>query len=274
VSGYKPYDTYGNPDLEPEEADTFNVGALVQAGDFKGSLDYWKFKFKNPIGTEGGTDLAAAFFGTATAPLNFCGVPGYEDLQARFTFVGDCSPANLIRTRVDVINGPQEDVSGLDASLSYLFAGSSFAELLVGADASYTLKYEREALIVEGVQIQAASDYAGTRGSGVGSIPDLRGSVYADVSTDVHSVRWTTRYIAGVKDVRPSVVDGHHDIGSFLTHDLVYRLRLPSQATFSASVFNLTDRDPPLVWLDLSYDPFIGNPLGRYFKIALTKEFK
>jgi iron complex outermembrane recepter protein len=274
VSGYKPYDTYGNPSLKPEEADTFNVGALVQAGGFKGSLDYWSFEFKNPIGTEGGTDLAAAFFGTATAPLNFCGAAGYEDLQRRFTFVGACSPANLIRTRVNVINGPQEDVSGVDASLSYLFDGWSNAELIVGADASYTLKYEREALIVEGVQIQAASDYAGTRGSGVGSIPDLRGSVYADVSTGQHSVRWTTRYIAGVTDVRPSVADGHRDIGSFLTHDLVYRLQMPAQTTFTASVLNLADRDPPLVWLDLSYDPFIGNPLGRYFKVALTKQFK
>lgn len=274
VSGYKPYDTFGNPDLEPEEADTFNVGALLQAGNFKGSLDYWSFKFKNPIGTEGGTDLAAAFFGTATAPANFCGVDGYQGLQGRFTFVGDCSPANLIRTHVNVINGPREDVSGLDGSLSYLFEGGSVAELLVGVDASYTLKYERDALIVEGVPIQAAADYAGTRGSGVGSIPDLRGSVFADVSTGQHSVRWTTRYIAGVTDVRPSVVGGHRDIGSFLTHDLVYRLQLPSKTTFSASVFNLTDRDPPLVWLDLSYDPFIGNPLGRYFKVALTQEFK
>lgn len=274
VSGYKPYDTFGNPGLKPEEADTFNVGALVQAGGFKGSLDYWNFKFKNPIGTEGGTDLASAFFGTATAPLNFCGVPGYEDLQRRFTFVGGCSPANLIRTRVNVINGPQEDVSGLDGSLSYQFDGLPVAELLVGVDASYTLKYERDALIVERVQIQAASDYAGTRGSGVGSIPDLRGSVYADVSTGEHSVRWTTRYIAGVTDVRPSVLDGHRDIGSFLTHDLVYRWQMPGKTTFSASVFNLTDRDPPLVWLDLSYDPFIGNPLGRYFKVAMTKEFQ
>ena len=274
VSGYKPYDTYGNPALEPEEADTFNVGALVQAGRFKGSLDYWRFKFENPIGTEGGTDLVAAFFGTATAPLNFCGNPAYAGLQGRFTFVGDCSPANLIRTRVNIINGPQEDVSGLDASLSYLFDNLFAAELVVGVDASYTLSYERDALIVQGVPIQAAADYAGTRGSGAGSIPDLRGSVYADVSTGEHSVRWTTRYIAGVTDVRPSVIGGHSDIGSFLTHDLVYRWQMPSETTFSASVLNLTDREPPLVWLDLSYDPFIGNPLGRIFKVALTKEFK
>lgn len=274
LSGYKPYDTYGNPDLDPEEADTFNVGAIAQAGNFKGSLDYWTFKFKNPITTEGGTDLVAAFFGTSTAPLNFCGVAGYEGLQARFEFAGAaCAPAALIRTTVNVINGPEENISGFDASLSYLFDGVFGGELVVGTDASYTMEYERDSLVVEGIEIQEKDDYAGTRG-GIGSLPDLRGSAYMDYSTGMHSARWTTRYIAGVTDVRPSVQGGNSDIGSFLTHDLVYRLQLPGETTVSASVFNLTDRDPPLVWLDLSYDPFIGNPLGRYFKVALTKQFQ
>jgi iron complex outermembrane receptor protein len=273
LSGYKPYDTFGNPALAPEEADTFNVGAIVAAGGFKGSLDYWTFNFKNPLISEGGTDLVAAFFGTSTAPLNFCGVAGYEGLQGRFQFVdGICAPENLIRTQVNVVNGPEENVSGLDASLSYRFDGLFGGELLIGTDASYTLEYERDALIVEGVEIQEKDDYAGTRG-GIASLPDLRGSAYIDFNTGNHSMRWTTRYIAGVTDVRPSVPDGFREVGSFTTHDLVYLLKLPAETTLSASVFNLTDRDPPFVRLDLSYDPFIGNPLGRYFKVAVTKQF-
>jgi iron complex outermembrane receptor protein len=63
------------------------------------------------------------------------------------------------------------------------------------------------------------------------------------------------------------------DIGSFLTYDLVYRLTLPAQTTVTASVINLTDRDPPFARLDLSYDPFIANPLGRYFKLLVNKRF-
>jgi iron complex outermembrane recepter protein len=272
VGGYKPYDTYGNPDLKPEEADTFNVGALVSAGNFKGSLDYWQFKFENPIINEPGTDLVATFFGTSNAPLNFCGVAGYEDLQARFQFDGVCAPANLIRTSAQVINGPKEDISGLDASLSYLIEGVVGGELLIGTDASYTLEYKRDALVVEGVEIQEKDDYAGTRG-GIATLPDLRGSVYFDFSRGDHNFRWTTRYIAGVTDVRPSVPDGFREVGSFTTHDLVYLWKLPAETTFSASAINLTDRDPPFVRLDLSYDPFIGNPLGRYFKVAMSKKF-
>ncbi len=66
---------------------------------------------------------------------------------------------------------------------------------------------------------------AGTRGgAGTGSLPKLRGSVYMDYGLGDHGVRWTTRYIDGVTDVRSSVPDGFREIGSFLTHDLVYRL--------------------------------------------------
>lgn len=274
--GYKPYDNYGNPDLKPEEADTYNLGAIVAAGGFKGSLDYWSFKFKNPIVSEGGTDLVAAFFGTSNARLNFCNDPAYDGLQARFQFTeAGCGFDSLIRTRVNVVNGPEENISGLDASLSYQFDGLFGGELLVGTDASYTLEYEREALFVEGILIQEKDDYAGTRGGlgGNTSIPELRGSAYVDFNTGNHSVRWTTRFIDGVTDVRPSVPDGFREVGSFTTHDLVYLLKLPGETTVSASVFNLTDRDPPFVRVELSYDPFIGNPLGRYFKMALTKQF-
>lgn len=272
--GYKPYDNYGNPDLKPEEADTFNIGTIVQAGNFKASLDYWKFNFKNPIGTEGGTELVAKFFGVNPGDANLCDDPTYDALQARFTFTAGCSAATLTRTRVNVINGPEEDISGLDASLSYLFEGVAGGDLLFGADGSYTLKYERDALFVEGVLIQEKDDYAGTRGgAGTGSLPKLRGSTYLDYSRGNHGLRWTSRYIDGVTDVRSSVPDARREIGSFLTHDLVYRLQLPGETTFTASVINLTDRDPPLALLDLSYDPFIGNPLGRYFKVAASKRF-
>ena len=272
--GYKPYDNFGNPDLKPEEADTLNFGALVQAGNFKASLDYWKFNFKNPIGTEGGTELAATFFGVNPGDPDRCDDPAFDQLQTRFTFTAGCSAATLTRTRVNVINGPEENISGLDGSLSYLFEGVAGGDLLVGADGSYTLKYERDALYVEGVLIQEKDDYAGTRGgAGTGSLPKLRGSAYLDYSRGSHGVRWTSRFIDGVTDVRSSVPDGFREVGSFLTHDLVYRLQLQSQTTFTASVINLTDRDPPLVRLDLSYDPFIGNPLGRYFKIAASRQF-
>mgnify|MGYP002648992598 CR=1 FL=1 len=41
----------------------------------------------------------------------------------------------------------------------------------------------------------------------------------------------------------------------------------------TASVQNVTDRDPPFARLDLNYDPFTGNPLGRVYKVGLRQKF-
>src|SRR5690606_34489551 len=116
---------------------------------------------------------------------------------------------------------------------SYLFDDVIGGDLLVGVDGSYTLEYERDAAIVEGIQIQAANDFVGTRGAtgiGAGTLPELRGSVFIDYSTQwlaPQGVRLTTRYIDGVTDVRAGLAVATTrgvEIGSFLTHDLVYRL--------------------------------------------------
>jgi iron complex outermembrane receptor protein len=38
-------------------------------------------------------------------------------------------------------------------------------------------------------------------------------------------------------------------------------------------VDNLFDNDPSFARLDLGYDPFTGNPIGRTYKISVTKKF-
>jgi iron complex outermembrane recepter protein len=145
-------------------------------------------------------------------------------------------------------------------------------------DASYLLKYERDRLFVEGVEIENAGgrDFAGTRGLFL-TLPELRGSVYLDWGTQSQNLRLTSRYIDGVTDLRIATADPvsgkRFEVSSFLTHDLVYRLSLRSETTLTASVFNFTDRDPPLARLELNYDPFITNPIGRSFKVALSKRF-
>lgn len=284
AGAFRTYDNFGNPNLKPEEAFTFNIGMIIKAGGFSGTVDYWSYDFEDSLENESGTEMVAAFFGTTATvagqppPPNQCNNPAFDALQTRFTFQGGvCSIANLIRTRTNIINGPDQKISGIDAGLSYLFEDVLMGgDLLVGTDATYTLEYEREAAIVEGILIQPAADYIGTRGAtgiGAGTLPELRGSVYLDFSTANQGVRVTTRYIDGVTDVRAGLVGRGVEIGSFLTHDLTYRLSLPAETTVTASVINIADKDPPFARLELSYDPFIANPYGRYYKLLLNKKF-
>jgi len=282
AGGYKTYDTFGNPLLQPEEAVTFNVGTIIKAGGFAATVDYWSYDFEKALENESGTEMVAAFFGSTPGAANQCGNPAFAQLQARFTFNGTCSIANLLRVRTNTINGPDQKISGIDLGMSYLFDDVMGGDLLVGTDATYTLEYERDAAIVAGVVIQQANDFVGTRGAsgiGAGTLPELRGAAYIDYSTTwlaAQGVRITARYIDGVTDVRAGLATATTNgvnIDDFLTYDLVYRLSLPAKTTLTASVINLTDEDPPFARLDLSYDPFIANPYGRYFKVLLNKQF-
>lgn len=289
ASGYKTYDVFGSSNLKPEEALTFNVGMIFKAGGFNATVDYWSYDFEDALENESGTEMVAAFFGTTPPsvtnpnPPNQCNNAAFDQLQTRFTFQNNvCSIGNLLRVRTNTINGPDQKISGIDAGVSYLFDDVLGGDLLIGADATYTLEYEREAAIVEGIQIQAAADFVGTRGAsgiGAGTLPELRGAAFIDYSTQwlaAQGVRLTARYIDGVDDVRAGLAIATTrgvEIGSFLTYDLVYRLSLPAETTLTASVINLADEDPPFVRLDLSYDPFIANPYGRYFKLLLNKKF-
>jgi iron complex outermembrane receptor protein len=280
------FDLAGNPNLAPEEALTFNVGMIVKAGGFSGTLDYWSYDFEKSLENESGTEMVSTFF--AAGPTANCNNAAFAQLRARFTFSngdGTCNIQNLTRVQTFTINGPDQKISGLDLSLSYLFDDVLGGDILVGTDATYTLEYERDVAIVAGVPIQPAADFAGTRGAsgiGAGTLVELRGAAYVDYSMGRHGVRVTSRYVDGVTDVRaglgttatiaPATMRGV-EIGSFLTHDMTYRLSLPSQTTVTASVFNFTDRDPPFARLELSYDPFIANPLGRYYRLLVNKQF-
>jgi iron complex outermembrane receptor protein len=66
---------------------------------------------------------------------------------------------------------------------------------------------------------------------------------------------------------------GGRTVDAFMTHDLVYRVNMGWETTVTASVFNLLDEEPSFARLDLSYDPFIANPLGRYWKVGVNKRF-
>ena len=49
---------------------------------------------------------------------------------------------------------------------------------------------------------------------------------------------------------------------------------LIDQSNPTSARHNITDEDPPFARLDLSSDPFIGTPLGRYYTVSLNKRFE
>jgi iron complex outermembrane receptor protein len=271
---FRAVDTFNNPDLEPESATTFNVGMLVRAGGFSGSLDYWNFDFDNPIVVEPVGGIVSALFPTGATGTNNCNNPAFAGIQSRFTFnAAGCGAGNISRLAVNWVNGAPVKTDGLDLTLQYGFdSGLSF-----GVNATYILSYDVDATVVETQVVAPAFDAVGFLNYQTTTVPlpEWKGNAFIEYSAGRHNLRWTTNYIDGYTDQRalaPNPLLGK-EIDEYMTHDLNYRVELPWNTRLLASVENLTDEDPPFVRLELAYDPFTASALGRIYKIGLTKRF-
>ena len=107
-----------------------------------------------------------------------------------------------MRTRIQTINSTEHEGGlGIDASLQYEFDGVLGGALTIGVDGTYNLKYEQGANLIEGIEVRAADDYVGTRGTN-GSLPRWKGSAFLELAhrqpqsalgRRATSTRWTTR---------------------------------------------------------------------------------
>ncbi|BCW90865.1 Vitamin B12 transporter BtuB [Alphaproteobacteria bacterium SO-S41] len=293
---FRSIDTFGNPNLQPESALAYNVGAVVEEGGFKASVDYWGFKFDNPIVVEPLGPIAAALYPTTST--NRCADPAYAAIRARFTFQDlngngfddDCVAGNVARVRLNYINGTPIETTGVDFSAEYHWDEALGGELTLGGSASWVLTYEVDSLTVDGVLASTAFDAVGKLNYLLVAppLPEWRGTFYAEYANGPHTIRWTVGYIDGYEDQRTDIYTASVNnstngtavallqgkkIGSFVTHDVTYRYDVTDEASIYAAIDNVFDEAPPFVRLNLSYDPFTANALGRAVKLGIRARF-
>lgn len=283
ASAFKAVDTYGNPDLKPESAFSFNLGGIYEVGNFSASLDYYNFDFSDPVIVEEQANIAAA----AVAALQA------GDLSApilnRITFNDpnnivtgtQASPAagsDIARIRTNITNGPDIQTSGVDLRMQNSWDLSNTAEFTLGTDATYIIEYEVDPYFVEGLGI-GGGDYVGqfNRSNFTRSMPQWKANVFANYALGDHNFRAVMRHIDSYKDERAAAARGGvgENIDSQTTFDLFYNLQSEAFGgfDFGLSVVNVTDEDPPFAAFDVNYDPYTHNPFGRTFKISVTKRF-
>jgi iron complex outermembrane recepter protein len=292
--GFRAVDIVGNPNLEPESATTYSVGAILSAGNFRATVDYWSFDFDNPLVTEPVGGMFNTMFpaGVATTDPNHpCNAASFAGLKSRFTFQGACASTTISRIRTGVINGPANKTSGIDVLANYDIDDIWGGNASIGGSLTYVDEFKVAATTVEGVVVSQAFDgvnYLNYQ-TQIVPIPQWKAQVHFEYARGSHNVRLTLNYTDSYIDQRtanypPNVLfnadgttrmqpsDGRK-LDGWLTADLTYRVFLPWETTAVVSVDNITDEDPPFARLDLGYDPFTHNPLGRTVKLNLTKKF-
>lgn len=233
--------------------------------------------------------MVAAMFPTGLP--NNCGNPAFAALQARFTFTGPCAVANVARLSTQYTNGPNIKTSGIDVLTDYTFEDvfGRGVDLEVGGSGSYVLEYEVGEVTVEGIAVGAPFSAVGFLNfqTIATPLPELKFEAYANASTENVNARLTARYIGEYEDQRTGlftvgnpnfptpgiILPQGQTIKSQVTYDGTVVIQMPWDSTMSFSVENILDTKPPFARLELNYDPYTGDAVGRTFKIGFTKRF-
>lgn len=291
-NNFKAIDSGGNPNLQPETALTYNVGAIVEAGGFTFSADYWSYEFEGRF-----TDLPVQAIAAAVAPG---GTDGQQSVNCASPFVqfvvfqgGICDAStiglDISRIRTQTVNGPNTTLRGIDLGLNYRNAFGAVS-LDVGANATHILEYKFSDFVFDGLTFSQGYDAVGfaNYNRAPGTVSPWRGNAYATLGFGTVSATYNFQYVDGVSDNRclPGVpcattpefgpTDFGRQVGSYSQHDLLVSAKIDAAGldfTITAGVENIFDTDPPAARLEYSYDPYIGNSLGRTFKVATKVRF-
>jgi iron complex outermembrane recepter protein len=301
---FKAIDSFGSPSVGPERAKSYNIGAIfTPSRRLTITADYWHYRLRDQILPVPANVIASAVAGNGNgSQLVNCASPlrplitfDNNDICTQGVTIGN----NISRIRSDTANGAPVTTSGIDFELTYQAPEIAGVEATLGASFSRTLKYDQEAFFYAGNLVSGAYDALGftNYNRSPGTIPKLRGQAYIDLSAKNHNLRFTFNYIGGATDNRgPAVLQTASVVGGctvanapttagcvlnsfglrvkpFYTFDSTYRVELPWDMAVTASVYNIFNRDPSSARLELGYDSFIGNPIGRSFKIGVTKHF-
>ena len=265
TGAFKAVDQSGSPDLNPERAVSFNLGALYSFDRFKATVDYYNFSFDDTIIVESHDQIVGAATRAITA--------GRTDapILKRLTFAGVATPSGIERIAANIVNGPTVQTSGVDFRFDYYFE-SGEAEYTIGAEATVILEYDVGSYEIEGVKI-ASFDGLGylNRNNFARPLPDVKVHVFGNFNNDGHNVRIDARFTSEYEDQRFAGAT----IDSFLQWDATYSLDFTEEYGFSAYIsgWNIFDTDPPLARLDLNYDPYTHLAFGRMIKVGTKVVF-
>ena len=125
---FRPVRSVGDPDLEPESADTFTLSADFSAGAWSARADLWRIEVEDLIVEESANAILAA-------DLADDGV--YNDPRVELSGTGD-----VVLVRARFVNAPQVEAQGLDLSVTRdAIALGRYGDLSFGADAVYVNEF-------------------------------------------------------------------------------------------------------------------------------------
>lgn len=274
----------GNPDLDPQTAESFNLGITLDPDSvpgFQAELTYFHIEYKDRIQVPGDgavqiqmepetyrsfltRDPSAELVNSLTIEPRF--INGYGPFApSDVALIADARRTNLSAL----------DMDGIDLGARFTSTASSGVLNLI-LDASYFLHYEETLVAGQAPLSRRNTPYYPA---------SLRVRAGTSWSTGPWSIGGFINYVNEYTDNRDP--QNPVDIAAWPTVDvqIAYAPSAPERsiwggAMFSLSILNLLDRDPPFVFNPnpsfstaccQNYDAANASPLGRYVSLRLAK---
>ncbi|MFU8817657.1 MAG: TonB-dependent receptor plug domain-containing protein [Pseudomonadales bacterium] len=268
----------GNPNLQPETADVWNLGFSWEPQDFLDGLrvnaDYWSFEFEDAIRKEANTSVVDAYVAEVNAGI----VDG--PASRKLTLNSDGTVAVI---RSEFINAASVDSQGVDLSVRYLVESDRLGRFDLFWNSTHITNYE-----FQESPTSPKRDGLGRRNfQTIGApAPKMRANVGTDWMLGNHSATVTLRYthsysldgapnafIALLNNRTPSTeVEEHLTVDVQYSFQMTELLGLPGP-TLSFGMINLFDENPPRIDDGPGYDTKIHDPRGRIAYGRISMQF-
>lgn len=247
---------YGNPGLQPQKADVFNIGAtLLPVPGASLSVDYWHYKYKSQIQLQNGQAVINA---DPNGPAVIRDANGVAQ--------------SVIVTSYNAPSGTA--TAGIDVAGRY---DVEFGALRVGLrdNLSVLLTYD----VDTGTTVY---DGVGTRNNyqtsplTAAAAPRYRNVAGVDLSLEDHAFSLDWRYVSSVRDDYQQVLGAPEvaRIGAWSVFDAQYNFRFGDGGRFELGVgmTNIFDKAPPTA-IYTGYLSSVSDPYGRQTYVRASARF-
>lgn len=247
----------GNPNLEPEDAETLTIGAVWTPSfveDLTLTLDYFNIKIDNAIQRIDGSTKLAVCYNTPGLAHQFCS-------SSNFT-------RNALTGEVDFlsaqpVNAASERVSGIDMGALYQFSLADWNATL-NWDVSYLKNYDVR-------PFQGADDinYAGKITGGRGSYTQWRSFGSLTLARGPWSGSYSVQYVGSADDINAKPGDIGDHAPSVTYHNAQAKYAVSKSFDVAVGVDNLFDKAPPFIqsWTDANTDTMTYDLMGRRWNV-------
>ena len=254
----------GNPDLNPETAQTFTLGVVYEPEQIAGltvTADYFQIEIEDSIRNIPPSSALEQCYYSPNENSSIC------DDVFRDEFSGD-----VVFMTVQLVNAAREEMSGVDLGLQYVFPALG-GEFAVNWDTSYLDSFD-----IEYAGARSKLEIAGTISNGEGgsgSYTNWRSNLSVAYDRTNWGTSYNMNYIGDADSQFQTIGATAPGVDDIIYHSLEGYMQVTENFMIRAGVNNLFDKQPPYYTspIDQNTDPFTYDLLGRRYFVKASYTF-